>query len=61
MSFKWVKGFYIPNPIMPTPNPPKPVYLPPLVKCDKKVKKPHNVTKELSQVESRVRGDVGTT
>ena len=36
---------------MPTPNPPKPAHLPPLVKCDKKVRKPPNVTKELSQVQ----------
>ena len=30
MGFKWVNGFYIPNPIMSTPNPSKPAHLPPL-------------------------------
>ena len=30
MGFKWVNGFYIPNPIMPTPNPTKPAHLPSL-------------------------------
>ena len=31
MGFKWVNEFYIPNLIIPTPNPPKLAHLPPLV------------------------------